>query len=564
MDPEIRKAYLMYAMDFTAKEACKVALNQNGLQIVLEGEEDEDEGMWGDLDNIRLLDADMNPIKGQVFCSVEDAVEYWTPGQGFSFVVRNVPAKLRELTLDEIMEALDPSGEYKKQAQHAELQLPDEDLHSLKDLAYDNMRRVQEAPRGAVDEKHAFPGEDEKRGYRVISRSELIKSDNNSPEDEKIVLHVMDALVSHGALIVDLTDGGANFALASKVSLMWNTTRAFFQSLDDDPTLAKYLPQMTSIPASPHAKVGYQDSGNGMQFLETRLMREGGSLVPSEARGVLGREGEKALEEAFGVIVETGKDVIRIATAASTMEHFGFVNFENLDRNVVVTSTLEEGKELVSRGGGLSAVKASQGATQLANEIVDNGKILEDINVDEGMVSMSPHRLCRYWPQNEYAHKEVFGAHTDSSFVTIVPVADVSGLEVYDEAAEQWYRPELRARLEWQKEREARGLDKDALFETFKEGNDDLTMPWYARYIVIMPGDFLQIVTRNEVPASVHRVVAGGPTARMSAPILLRGRPGTKLDVERYLGEVNEDLLEHCNGMSMQDIHDQLQLSAYQ
>ena len=36
---------------------------------------------------------------------------------------------------------------------------------------------------------------------------------------------------------------------------------------------------------------------------------------------------------------------------------------------------------------------------------------------------------------------------------------------------------------------------------------------------------------------------------------------GIKMDVEKYLGsaDVASDLLEECNGMSMQEIHDRLQ-----
>ena len=92
----------------------------------------------------------------------------------------------------------------------------------------------------------------------------------------------------------------------------------------------------------------------------------------------------------------------------------------------------------------------------------------------------------------------------------------------------------------------AKDKDKDAFYETISsvdDGVDDITIPWHARYILVMPGEFLQIVSRNEVSAAVHRVVAGGPP-RLSAPILLRGRPGMALDVPKYLGEVNNELLE--------------------
>ena len=76
-----------------------------------------------------------------------------------------------------------------------------------------------------------------------------------------------------------------------------------------------------------------------------------------------------------------------------------------------------------------------------------------------------------------------------------------------------------------------------------------------------MPGELLQITSRNNVPAAVHRVVAANEAARFSAPVLLRARPGTNMDIERYMGstEKADSLLMECNGMKMEEIHDALQ-----
>ena len=74
-------------------------------------DEEQDEGMWGDIDSIRLLDADTNLPEGSVvYESWEDAVDYWTPGQAFHFVVRQVPARLRKLSVEELLKAIDPDG----------------------------------------------------------------------------------------------------------------------------------------------------------------------------------------------------------------------------------------------------------------------------------------------------------------------------------------------------------------------------------------------------------------------------------------------------------------------
>lgn len=359
----------------------------------------------------------------------------------------------------------------------------------------------------------------------------------------------MDAFVSHGVLVVDLTDNGTTFKLAAELAQMWDTANKFFAALDLDPDLEQSLPQMTSIPGSIHAKVGYANYNNGMQFLETRVSRDGSGVLPREALSALSDEGGRVLAKAFSSIADVGKDVVRIVTAASTIEHEGFQDIGSGGHMGSDDSTVE--------------VKASQAANLLVDEIVDNGKPIAA--ADQGSICMSPHRLCRYRNKNGEAPKEIFGAHTDSTFVTIVPVAAVSGLEVYDEAAEEWYRPEIMARLQWQLERVAKGEDKDAYEETIpsvEDNVDDITIPWHARYLLLMPGEFLQIVSRNEVPAAVHRVVAGGPP-RLSAPVLLRGRPQSTLNVERYLGEVNNELLQEVDGMDMDSIHAAMQPSSF-
>jgi hypothetical protein len=184
MSEEIQLAYKVYAMDFTAREATKAALNQNGLQIELD-DDDLDVGMWGDLDNIQILDARLKPV-GSLYDSIDNIVKVWTPGQPFSFVVRNVPARIQELTMEELMAALDPKGENADQAKEAGIPLPFDEIQSLKDLANDNIRRTEAAPRGATDEANAFSGKDQK-GYRTISRSDLLldSTDADGAENQK-------------------------------------------------------------------------------------------------------------------------------------------------------------------------------------------------------------------------------------------------------------------------------------------------------------------------------------------------------------------------------------------
>jgi hypothetical protein len=549
---EIRRMYSLYSMDFSAKEAVRAALKQNGLEMVLRDDE-QDEGLWAYIDAVKLLDCEGERARVvSVHDGWESAVNSWTPGQPFHFVARQVPAKMRELELDELLQALDPDGSLRMQARSAGMRLPDDEIATLRDLADENVRRVESAPRGAVDSRSAFSGNIDSRGYQPIRSSDLLYDSMNADgtEHRQTLMHVMDALVSHGALLVDLSDGGTVFAKPEAMSSLWKATEHFFDRVSREGN--SNLPAMTTAleTGSHHAKVGFASYDNGnLQFLETRLSRSG-ELLPPEAVTLLSEDGSWALKNAFKLVARVGQDVVRIATAAATAE-----------------------------AGALQSSAASDAALLLALELVDDAKPLNSniLAPLEGSVSMSPHRLCRYMNNpksreqsnsnttSSSSSREIFGAHTDSTFITAVPVAAVAGLEVYDEGASQWYRPELAAWKFWQAEQARRKRDPDALTETLEDGT---VLPWYARYIVLMPGEMLQLVTRSEVLAAVHRVVATEQEqARLSAPILLRGRPGTILNVERYLGGVLpsvDSVLNECNGMTIEQIHDAMQPSSVQ
>jgi len=360
----------------------------------------------------------------------------------------------------------------------------------------------------------------------------------------------MNALVAHGVLLVDLTDGGSSFEDAERMSHMWKSAGDFFEKVSDASVAAK-LPGMTTVmeTGSQHAKVGYSEYDSGsMKFLETRLERKTGKLLPEEAKELVGDSGIAALRSSFELASEVGKDVIRIAVAASSVESGAFLN-----------AKADEDSEREQN------ILASRAAALLSDELVDDGKPLPpNIQLDhtEGDVSMSPYRLCRYTDTREDTgdSREVFGAHTDTSFVTAVPVAEISGLEVFDEEAERWYRPELRARAYWEEEQAANGKDPSLQYDVLDDGEQ---IPWHCRYLAIMPGENLQLATRNEIPASVHRVVAvKNGQARLSSPILLRGRPGTKFLTDRYLGGcLGNPLLLDADGLSMEEIHEKNQPS---
>eukprot|EP00804_Cyclotella_cryptica_P007666 CCRYP_015245-RA/>CCRYP_015245-RA protein AED:0.39 eAED:0.39 QI:1231/1/1/1/0/0.5/2/95/397 len=386
-------------------------------------------------------------------------------------------------------------------------------------------------------------------------------------------MHVMDALANHGCLIVDLTNEDKYLDDAITISKMWGAVEIFFKKLLEKDSSIKDLPAMGVAEGvgSSHAMVGYASFKDGdNQFLETRLRRSDGAFLPEEARAIMGDDAVDSMVDSFRIMADVGKDIVRIVTAAASIEAEAFLTVgsvvsEDKEGSPSIAGLLfaeasasgiwgDDGKQTPKqpsendrvRGG----VLASDAAVLMTEEILDDGKPLgESFDRNEGPVSMSPHRICRYSNDGQSKAKpsEVFGAHTDTSFVTIVPAAAVSGLEIFDEDTLQWYRAELYAR------KHAKGLDP--------AGDMDEHFPWHSRYLIVMPGELLQITSRNNVPAAVHRVVTANEAIRFSAPVLLRARPGAKMDIERYMGstEKADSLLMQCNGMKMEEIHDALQ-----
>lgn len=191
--PELGDVYLLYAMDASAKEAVKVAMDSNGHALNLgQDEAMQDEGAWGQVDRVILLDDDGDPARGEdgaeSYGSFVDAISKggWEPGEGYSFVVREVPARKKAMDLEALLKAMDPDGTLWEEAKERGMLLPGEEVSSLKELGVDCEQRVKTAPMEATDEVGAFRGGTSK-GYNVINRSALLKGGRNADgsEDKK-------------------------------------------------------------------------------------------------------------------------------------------------------------------------------------------------------------------------------------------------------------------------------------------------------------------------------------------------------------------------------------------
>jgi hypothetical protein len=598
MDQKDSTQLRQMTLEFTALQVLQVVLQQSGLQVVSEPDTSTSSGTTtttttttttstvsylagGIVESIRLVGANEEEEEEDALPTTLESFESllwsdtWTPGHDFGLVVRNVPVQRIVLSVTELLASIDPNGTLAEQVAAAASSLAgvdaaddndqdnstmdssimDDDPASLADLVGLNRYRVESAPHAVDSARTVYSGRIHATSYRPIHAQSLTLSP--MPDDPTTIRHVMSALVSHGCLLVDVTNGGQDWDQARILHNMWQSVSALYEYVDTAETFG--LPGLHTVKdavgGGAHAKLGFASLQNGtLQCLETRRSRTNGTVLPAQLSTVLGTDGSQALSAAFDMIVQLCQPVVQIVVAAS----------------------------MVEAGAAASMEEANVCASKLVREALDNGQSLsaDDIVVDdEGSMSMSPHRLCRYTNINQdddtdetndqllfgkgpsstatSSNSEVFGAHTDSTFLTAIPVAAVAGLEVFDEAADCWYRPELAAARHYEA--------MSALEKSEAAGSESCAdLPWYARYVILMPGELLQLASRNEVLATVHRVVVHGqsvgggtnvPLSRLSAPVLLRGRPGVMFDAQRYLSGAGAcTLLQECDGQTMQSI----------
>ena len=142
----------------------------------------------------------------------------------------------------------------------------------------------------------------------------------------------------------------------------------------------------------------------------------------------------------------------------------------------------------------------------------------------EAAYSAAVLRICRYPPSEE---RISFGAHTDTSILTICPLCSVPGLEVYDPHDQRWVAVESEY------------VSSDT--------------------VLVLVGELLQIIFRQKFRASVHRVRSPLERHRLSSPLLMRGRRAAIIDPSKYEHHLSEEevaaLLADLHGVSMSEVH---------
>ena len=191
-----------------------------------------------------------------------------------------------------------------------------------------------------------------------------------------------------------------------------------------------------------------------------------------------------------------------------------------------------------------------------ADKLIDDGTRLEEesqsmIGTD---VSNSYHRLIRYINSQPSTDEDTaaFSSHVDSSFLTLIPMPKLPGLEIWS--------PCLKNGKDGQDGEWVRPIKPDCY------GVED-----DSAYVIAMAGVFLQLTSNGKVPTCIHRVLPP-MKGRISAPLFLRPRRGddAMLDVALDLGQTyNTDGLYHepgllveCDSMNLWSVHGILAVEA--
>ena len=169
-----------------------------------------------------------------------------------------------------------------------------------------------------------------------------------------------------------------------------------------------------------------------------------------------------------------------------------------------------------------------------------------------------------------------FGAHTDSSLLTLSLCSSTPGLDIVDQLENRWVAPEVMVRRQGEDEQKGEPRGENSEFDSSHSSRHK---------VIIFVGEFLQVISKHRYKAAVHRVRNLGdvgpfsphvdhetrgviPITRISCPYLIRGRHGAVFDIhnaEKYNhpgGEdaVSEENMPNLDGTSVKIMHKLLDL----
>jgi len=198
-----------------------------------------------------------------------------------------------------------------------------------------------------------------------------------------------------------------------------------------------------------------------------------------------------------------------------------------------------------------SADKLIDDGTHIQQQTNNGEKHTQQNTIVAGDVSNSYHRLIRYLKPQQSSDGMAFQAHVDSSFLTLIPMPELPGLEVWCPSCD-YNASTITNEENMDSQSKGEWVTIPALDSMKKEDEESNII--YA-YVVVMAGEFLQLTSNGQVPVCIHRVIPpkapvlspnnnglggerqGEYKPRVSAPMFLRPRRG-----EDALLHVSEDL----------------------
>ena len=230
---------------------------------------------------------------------------------------------------------------------------------------------------------------------------------------------------------------------------------------------------------------------SGYKYIETTIRRSDRRFVPDNLAESIGKQREAMLVKAYHMLGSIGKTVVTALLKSCNIDSISDKEIDTLMQT------------LPDDGTASSAFKG----------------------VSHGDLSCTMHRLCKYKPLQPGDHtdeKETLRGHTDWTLMTLVPVSPTAGLEIFDPCVASWVSPER-------------------YYPSSQQAEPIASSSSNARYIIIMAGKWLELLTRGNIHAAIHRVVARKGEARLSNPFFYRPMEYVPLSLQAKFGEDSDE-----------------------
>ena len=302
----------------------------------------------------------------------------------------------------------------------------------------------------------------------------------------------------------------------------------FFEKVDnDDTSKGSSVKDVGVFKIDQFLYAGFDQNVNNeglMQFVDTRILPRSDDsgtrnsvnndiLIPMEVGELVGKESLRSAHKGIGTLMDVGYQI----TSAVLEMH-----------------------------------------SKSADKLIDDGTTLnkESQSIVMGKdVSNSYHRLIRYINSGPSTDEDTaaFRSHIDSSFLTLIPMPKLPGLEIWCPCL----RNGANGDGEW-----VRPIKPDSIHD---EEDTDADTADDSVYIIAMAGEFLQLLSNGKTPTCIHRVLPAKP-GRISAPLFLRPRRGEDalldVDLDLNVRESDKDglyfeegLLDECHDMHLWSAH---------